>query len=294
NKWHQHLNLGRVGLSRSDHVFYTADADLYIISLSDNPDIQAARFGTFAVPPIGIRRADIYAFRAEPTQAEVRQLVAEAEEVAGQECRRRAELIGDLQVLRGLKVLVPPGCAAAAGPAALWTRLMGAWRVAACRGEFRVGNKVVGHVPTASRVGDQDILVLPSGEGLFVEYVTAASLLSFLQWAVATDARILPGTRIKRGTRELTWSAMVELTRLGIEGYHEHFRSICKLAASDWGVQEHFQLTLQTNQALCVDVLGATNLVSIETKFRRMQAIEFAHWDKAKDQESKGIGGSSR
>ena len=78
---------------------------------------------------------------------------------------------------------------------------------------------------------------------------------------------------------------------LGIEGHHEHFRSICKLAAADWGVQEHCQLSPQLNQALCIDMLDGTDLVSIETKFRRMQTIEFAHWDKAKDQESKGIGG---
>ena len=38
-------------------------------------------------------------------------------------------------------------------------------------------------------------------------------------------------------------------------------------------------------------MLDGTNLVSTETKFRRTQTIEFAHWDKAKDQESKDIGG---
>ena len=78
---------------------------------------------------------------------------------------------------------------------------------------------------------------------------------------------------------------------LGIEGHHEHFRQICKLGASDWGVQEHYQLSLQLKAALCIDMLDGTNLVSVEMKFRRLQTIEFAHWDKAKDAESKGIGG---
>ncbi|CAK0878156.1 unnamed protein product [Prorocentrum cordatum] len=344
NKWHQHLNLGRIALSRSDHVIYTADGDMYIIQIQDNPDIQATRFGTYATPPVGLRRADVYGFRQEPTQAEVRQLVVEAEEVAGQECRRRAELIGDLQVLRGLKVLVPPGGAAAAGPAApppgpavglLRGRAAaagatpraggvadvndGVWRVAACVGDFRVGDEIVEHVPSPSHVGDRDLRLLPSGEALFVEFVTSAALPGFLQRAVGADARILPVTRNERGKRELTWSAMVELTNreefdasdwglpgprtadwrmdyilnegLGVEGHREHFRSIRKLAASDWGVQEHYQLSLQLEQALYIDMLDGSNLVSVETKFRRMQTIEFAHWDKAKDQESKGIGG---
>jgi hypothetical protein len=94
------------------------------------------------------------------------------------------------------------------------------------------------------------------------------------------------------GPRTADWCMDYILNEgLGIEGHHEHFRSICKLAASDWGVQEHYQLSLQLKQALCIDMLDGSNLVSVETKFRRMQTIEFAHWDKAKDQESKGIGG---
>eukprot|EP00959_Pyramimonas_sp_CCMP1952_P084802 1773468-Pyramimonas_sp.AAC.1 len=73
--------------------------------------------------------------------------------------------------------------------------------------------QVVVHVPTASRVGDHDIHALPSGEGLFVEYVTAASLHAFLECAAAAGARIPPVTRNNRGRGKLTWSAMVELSR---------------------------------------------------------------------------------
>ncbi|CAK0799436.1 unnamed protein product, partial [Prorocentrum cordatum] len=78
---------------------------------------------------------------------------------------------------------------------------------------------------------------------------------------------------------------------LGIEGHHEHFRQICKLSATDWGVQEHYQLCQQIKAATCQDLLDGTSLISIEMKFRRLQTIEFAYWDKAKDAESKGVGG---
>ena len=94
------------------------------------------------------------------------------------------------------------------------------------------------------------------------------------------------------GPRTADWCMDYILNEgLGIEGHHEHFRSICKLGASDWGAQEHYQLGLQLKQALCIDTLDGSNLVSIETEFRRMQTIEFAHWDKAKGQGSKCIGG---
>eukprot|EP00959_Pyramimonas_sp_CCMP1952_P088188 1844999-Pyramimonas_sp.AAC.1 len=51
NQWQQQLNLGRIALSRSDHMICEADADLYIFSLLDNPDNQASRFETHAMPP---------------------------------------------------------------------------------------------------------------------------------------------------------------------------------------------------------------------------------------------------
>ncbi|CAK0870176.1 unnamed protein product, partial [Prorocentrum cordatum] len=151
---------------------------------------------------------------------------------------------------------------------------------------------------------DRDIHVLPSGQGIFVELVPAAALESFLRKAVDADARILPIVRGAQGRRDVQWHKMLEMTRqkdygsdwslpgpraaawcmnylqregLGIEGHHEHFRQICRLGSTGWGVQ---------------DLLDGTNLICIEMKFRRLQTIEFAHWDKAKDAESKGVGGN--
>ena len=336
--WHQHLNLGRVALSEGDHVVYTADGDLYIVTLTNSPDVQAARYGAFDPPPPGINVNEIYRFAAEPTDAEVAQLTAEAEQVALTECRRRAQEIGNPGLLVNLRALIIPGGGIAhqpvapAGPAVGLLRgappaaaaaaaaadPAGVWRAAMCEGGFRLGDEVPGHLPSNARVLDRDIHVLPDGKGLFVERVPPAGLELFLRKAVDADARILPIARDAQGRRDLAWSRMVEMTKqedfgtdwslpgprtaawcmhylqregLGIEGHHEHFRQICKLGASDWGVQEHFQLSQQIKAATCQDQLDGTNLICIEMKFRRLQTIEFAHWDKAKDAESKGVGG---
>lgn len=44
-------------------------------------------------------------------------------------------------------------------------------------------------------------------------------------------------------------------------------------------------------QALLVDQLDAYNLMTIEVQFRRLQTIEFSYAEKAKDMESKAVGG---
>lgn len=44
-------------------------------------------------------------------------------------------------------------------------------------------------------------------------------------------------------------------------------------------------------QALLVDQLDGSNLLSIEVQFRRLQTIEFSYAEKARDSESRGLGG---
>ncbi|CAK0911875.1 unnamed protein product [Prorocentrum cordatum] len=322
--WRQHLNLVRVALSEADHVIYTAESDLYIVALDNNADVQAARFGAFNPPPPGIAGNQVYGFRAEPTDAELAQLTLEAEQIATAECRTRAAAIGNLDLLTNLRPLVAPGGGGAvapiapAGPALGLLRgaaalpagapggdPAGVWRAAACEGGYRIGDEVLGHVPTAARVQDRDIHVLPDDQGLFVELVPPAAIETFLRKAVDADARILPIVRDWQGRRDVPWHKMVEMTR------QEDFGSdwtlpgprtaawaitstswqICRLSATEWGVQEHYQLCQQIKAATCQDLLDGTNLISIEMKFRRLQTIEFAHWDKAKDAESKGVGG---
>ena len=44
-------------------------------------------------------------------------------------------------------------------------------------------------------------------------------------------------------------------------------------------------------QALLVDQLDGSNLLSVEVQFRRLQTIEFSYAEKAREAESKGVGG---
>ncbi|CAK0798636.1 unnamed protein product, partial [Prorocentrum cordatum] len=192
--WHQHLNLGLVAFSEGDHVIDTADGDPYIVTVSDCPDVRAARFGSYESPPPGIDPQQVYRFGAGPTDAGVAQLTAEAEQVAPAECRMPAPAVGNPELLVNLRPLVPPG---------------------------------------------------------------------------------------GRGQRE----------ELGIEGHHKRFRQVCKLGVSDWGSQEHVQPSQQIKRATYRDQVDGTNSFSVEMKFRRLQTTEAAHWDKAKDAESKGAGG---
>ncbi|CAK0900124.1 unnamed protein product, partial [Prorocentrum cordatum] len=332
--------LGRVALAEADRVIYAADGDLCMVAPANDPDVQAARFGSLDPPPPGIAANQVYRFRAEPTGAELAQLTLEAEQVASGECRRRAQAVGNLGLLTYLRPLVTPvgGLAvvpvAPAGPASGLLRgavpagggpaagdPAGAWRAAACEVGYRVGDEVPGHIPTAARIQDRDIHVLPDGQGLFAELVPPAALESFLRKAVDADARALPIVRDAQGRRDAPWNKMVEMVRqedfgsdwvlpgprdavwrmsylqregLGIEGHRERFRQICKLGATDWGVQEHCQLCQQIKAATCQDLQGGTNLISIEMKFRRLHTMDKGVGGKMSLEEQAAFSGISR
>jgi len=194
----------------------------------------------------------------------------------------------------------------------------GVWRAAMSWKNLRYGDEIVNYIPSAGAVGNRDIYDLGGGEAIFVELVTPASEEAFYDRAVDADARVLAVRRNRQGKREITCKEMraavkqeefgkdwhgegprtalwcieyIDHEGLGIEGHHERFRSVCKLQAADWGVQEHFQLCGQLRLALLVDQLDGTNLVSIESKFRRLQTIEFAHMDRAREADARAVGG---
>ena len=48
---------------------------------------------------------------------------------------------------------------------------------------------------------------------------------------------------------------------------------------------------MSLRQALLVDQVDAFNLLSIEIQFRRLQTIEYSYSEKAREQESKAVGG---
>ena len=209
-------------------------------------------------------------------------------------------------ILRGVVARTAPGS------------LAGVWRFAMSWKTFRYGDELVGHVRSDRALGSRDLHDVGGGKGVFVEYVTPDDEEEFFDRAVDADARVLPIRRNRQGRREITWKEMrdriqtedfgkdwdlpgprtalwciefIDHEGLGVEGHHERFRATCKLQATDWGVQEHFQLCTQVKYALLVDQLDGSNLVSVESKFRRLQTIEYAHGDMTREADAKAVGG---
>lgn len=68
-------------------------------------------------------------------------------------------------------------------------------------------------------------------------------------------------------------------------------RTLCRLEANSWGVQEHFQLSMTLRHALQIDQVDGFNLSFVEVMFRRLQTIEYAHSERAREAESRAVGG---
>ena len=95
-----------------------------------------------------------------------------------------------------------------------------------------------------------------------------------------------------QGPRTAQWCLnYLAIEGLGLEGHHERFRQLCKLDSAAWGVQEHFQLSMMLRQLLQVDCFNGCNSLGIELMFRRLQTIEYAHSEKAREAESRVAGG---
>lgn len=164
--------------------------------------------------------------------------------------------------------------------------------------------------------GGKSVHTLGGGGSIFVECVDGADVHSFMQKPAACDIRVLPvelnamgqperslkdisALCIERkvrwilsGPRTARWCvAYLAVEGLGFEGHHERLRQVSKADASSWGIQEHFQASMSLRQALLVDQVDAFNLLSIEIQFRRLQTIEFSYSEKAKEAESKAVGG---
>ena len=78
---------------------------------------------------------------------------------------------------------------------------------------------------------------------------------------------------------------------VGLDAHHDRFKTVCKLDAGSWGVQEHANITAVLKQAMQVDQIDPSNSVAVELLFRRLQTIEFSHAEKARELENKGAGG---
>ena len=77
---------------------------------------------------------------------------------------------------------------------------------------------------------------------------------------------------------------------LGFESHHERFRHLCRIDAGSWGVKEHIQTSMFLRQLIQVDQIDACNCYGVELMFWRVQTIEYAHSERARELEAKSGG----
>ncbi|CAK9108532.1 unnamed protein product, partial [Durusdinium trenchii] len=183
-----------------------------------------------------------------------------------------------------------------------------------CRG-IKFGD-VVQHVGAVQVDGAKAVHVLPDGSSIFVQCVDGGHHKKFLQKAADNDPRIVgqeydalgkPDCSLKdvsskfeevstewnlTGPRTSRWCiSYLVVEGLGFERHHERFRQLCKIESSAWGVQEHYQLSMIAKHALQTDQLDGYNNLCLEVVFRRIQTIEYAYAERAREIESKAVGG---
>ena len=317
--WHDRLVMEHV--ANDTYVVLTPDGDIYAEDLGLlNPDVRAIRVrpGPRRVPA-GLVAAEIYAMPAW-TANQLNGYRDEARRVADQE---RGALAGGPLAAAAVGAQAPAAVVAGARVAEqpAFDRHEGfaegslKWLAAETYHGYQHGQEVAG-VGAGLVKGAKLAFNLPSGGVIFVECVDGSDYFKFLQKPSRGDPRILevelnalgqPERGLKdvaslckevkvrwalAGPRTAKWCVnYLAVEGLGFEGHHERLRQVTRADASSWGIQEHFQVSMSLRQALLVDQLDAFNLLSIEIQFRRLQTIEYSYSEKAREQESKAVGG---
>ena len=318
--WHDRMVMEHV--ANETYVVLTPDGDVYAEDLGLlNPDIRAIRVrpGPRRVPP-GVVAAEIYAMPVW-TANQMNGYRDEARRVADQE---RDALAGGPLAAAAVGALAPAAAAAVgvqpAGQPSFdvhegFSAGSLKWLAAeTCHG-YHYGQEVNG-VGAGLVKGSKLVHSLPDGGIIFVECVDGSDYFKFLQKPARSDPRVLevelnalgqPERGLKEvaslcreakvrwtlaGPRTAKWCVnYLAVEGLGFEGHHERLRQVTRADASSWGIQEHFQVSMSLRQALLVDQVDAFNLLSIEIQFRRLQTIEYSYSEKAREQESKAVGG---
>jgi hypothetical protein len=298
--WHERLVLHHI--INDDYVVASPDNDVFYEELSVlNTDFKGLRVKpSHNVLPAGILPAQVYPLPAF-SPAEIAQLRHEGQQVLQHE-----------RTQRGLGAEPRPQEAAGANDFVGGTLY---WLAAENTGCYKFGDRVDGVAQVAVK-GDKFVHVDASGTKVFVECVEGAERPRFLQRPSHMDHRINPVEIDASGKpecslrdaasssteKELNWSltgprtakwciAYLVVENLGLEGHHERFRSLCKIESSSWGVQEHYQLSMIMKHLLQVDQYNGYNSLGIEVIFRRLQTIEFAYAERARENEAKSVGG---
>ena len=306
--WHERLVLLHV--ERDEYIICTPDADVYVEDLSImNDDLRGIRLKPSpAVLPPGIAPGQVYGLPAF-SAAEIALMRATATTLLGQE-----------RVTRGLAAVGAGRAGEAAGAAPIVNSPTVEpdvlyWLAAETLGSYKHGDVVEG-VGAALNEGDKSVHTLADGKALFVECMRGDKVTEFKKKPASWDHRTTgvdldtlgkteaslkdvahkssetPMSWTLTGPRTARWCvSYLIVENLGLEGHHERFRQLCKLDSSSWGIQEHYQLSMTIKYAIQTDQLNPYNNLFCEVIFRRLQTIEFAYMERAREQESKAVGG---
>ena len=302
--WHERLVLFHI--HQDDYVVATPDSDIHYEELSlVNSDLKGIRVKPSPnTLPIGVAPGQVYALPAF-TAAQIAAL-----RNAGQQVLREERLARGLIEADGRPRA--DGGQIASSPFQAGQLY---WVAAEQSGEYKFGDEVKG-VADAPVRGNKSVHVIADGTSIFVECIDGEDRAKFVQRPSLWEHRVLPQeidalgkpecslkdaakkasevevAWVLTGPRTAKWCvSYLVIEGLGLEGHHERFRQLCKVDASAWGVQEHFQLSMIIKHALQVDQINGYNAMFCEVIFRRMQTIEFAYAEKARDAESRAIGG---
>lgn len=303
--WHERMVLFHLGAD--EYIVATPDSDVFVEDLGLlNDDLRGIRVKPSpAVLPPGIA-GDVYPLPAFDAGA-IANLRAEGTTVLNQE--RAARGLGAVGAVAPAAVVAGAAASGAVVPDQLY------WVAAESAGDIKFGDQVHG-VGAALVDGGKSIHTLGDGASLFVQCLKGSNMSSFKTrpggWDFRTtcveyDAMGKAEASLKEVARksheiDLDWSltgprtsrwcmSYLLVENLGLEGHHERFRQLCKLDSSSWGIQEHYQLSMTLKYAIRSDQLNPYNNLFCEVIFRRLQTIEFAYMERAREQEAKAVGG---
>lgn len=297
-----------------EYAVLTPDGDVYIEEMSvSNADLRSFRLRPApGVLPPGVNPATVYSLPVfTPAQMAGFRAEAQREVAAALAWRGGAGVVAG-----GVNQPALPGpMPAGQHPGANRTPGVLQWLAAEVRGGYKFGDVVQGVAAVATEDA-RAVHVLHDGVSIFVQCVDGGKVDQFLGTPAAADHRILPIKHNPLGTPErslaevasaccevpVKWTltgprtakwcvTYLSVEAIGFETHHERMRSLCKLEPNSWGVQEHFQLSMTLRHALQIDQVDAFNLVFVEVMFRRLQTIEYAHSERAREAESRSVGG---
>ncbi|CAE7232165.1 unnamed protein product, partial [Symbiodinium sp. CCMP2592] len=262
-----------------DYAVVTPDRDIFVETLSlANDDLRGLRLLPIGgAMPVGLRGGSVYRLPA-----------LTALDIAGFKAHTAPVVAAELALRIGGAAAPAAPVAAAAGAdggAGGVAAPVGAadpedfcWVAAEASGGYKFGDIVQG-VNVAAADGAKAVHMTAPGASLFVACIRGRDRDAFLRRPGGWDLRTVERVAEELGRSEAPLKDVVS----------QCFES--PVDSSAWGIQEHWQLSNVIKHALQTDQLNGCNLLSLEVMFRRLQTIEYAYSEKAKDSESRAVGG---